>query len=379
MWRGFTSSAVLELSRSHTALSRVDVWHGGRPVYTLDVSGGSVEAEAGRPVFRNFSGTLVDPTGALSGGDVDDLLNPYDCELAPWRGVRTPAGDEYAPLGVFGLTGRLVDGDGSIRVTGQDRAMGYQGPMTGSLAIGSGTPVEAAIARLLATRQPGVTFAENWVTGFTVGPLLFEADIDVWAEAQTLARSVGGWLHHDRQGGLVFSSVLPETRTPVARYAAGEGTGLVRLSRQEDSDTIRNIVVVESTKTATGSIIRAEAADDDPFSPTYFRGRYGRRPKTITNQHVGSLAQAQQMAATELVRELGRSETGSLTVVADPRLDPLDVVAVHRPAAGLTDRGMVIASLETPLGVEDAMSIGLQRSILAQSGAVLEVPLAGVA
>lgn len=252
--------------------------------------------------------------------------------------------------------------------------MGYQGPMTGSLAIGAGTPIEAAIARLLAARNPGVTFSQNWVTGFTVGPLLFEADIDVWKEAQSLAKSVGGWLYHDRTGGLVFSSILPATRTPAKRYATGEATGLVSVTRQEDSDTIRNIVVVESAKTATGGVIRAVAEDLDAASPTYSRGRYGRRPKTITNEHIGSLAQAEQMAATELVRELGRSETASLTAVVDPRLDPLDVLVVNRPRSGLFNRGMVAVSVEIPLG-DGVMSIGLQKSVLAQDGTVLEVPI----
>ena len=379
MWTGFTDAALAELAGSHHAVARVDIWRAGRAVHTLDVVAGSTTAEAGRAVYRNLSCTLVDPTGGLTGGDVDDLLNPYDCELAPWRGVQYgPSArrvEEYAPLGVFALTGREVAGDGSIVVTGQDRAMGYQGPMVGSLAIGPGTPVETAITRLLARRNPGVTFARSWRTGFTCGPLLFNPEIDVWREAQSLARSVGGWLYHDRTGGLVFDSLLPSSSRPVARYSDTRGGRLIQLDRSEDSDTIRNVVIVKSTKTATGGVIRAVAEDTDPTSPTYAGGRYGRRPVTLTNQHVGSLEQAQQMAATELVRELGRSETVAMTVVPDPTRDPLDVVTVHRPRSGLVERGMVVAALETPVAATDPMPVRLQRSIIAQDGRVFDVPL----
>ncbi len=371
MWL-LSAAAQLQLSQSHTAVSKVEVLHSGRAVHTLDVVAGSVGAEAGRPVARNLSCTVVDPTGALSGADVDDLLNPYDCEVAPHRGVLVGVTAEYAPLGVFGLTGRSVAGDGSIQLTGQDRAMGYQGPMTGALAISGGTPVEDAIARLLATRRRGVQLS-TWRTGFTCGPLLYSPDIDVWAAAQELAKSVGGWLYHDRVGDLQFGPALPTTGRPVARYAESGGL-LLEVDRQEDSDSIHNVVVVTSAKTATGGMIRAVAADTDPTSPTFAGGRYGRRVKTITNQHVGSAEQAQQVAATELVRELGRSETVSITAVVDPTRDPHDIITVHRPRAGLVERGLAVASVDIPLGVREAMRIGCRRSILTRDGQVLDVP-----
>lgn len=372
MW--VPSQAALDtLSRSHTAVSRVDVLHGGRAVRTLSVVSGAVSAESGRAVFRNLSSCrIIDPTGEFSGGDIGDILSPYDCEVAPYRGVMLPGGAvELAPLGVFGLTSRSVNGDGSVTIAGQDRALKYQGSMTGSLAISRGTPVEQAIAKLLFTRNNALEM-NTWVTGFTCGPLLFNSDIDVWREAQVLAASVGGYLYHDRTGVVTFAPNLPTTGVPAARYAYGDGL-LLDATRTEDSDTIHNVVVVESSN-ANSTPIRVIAEDLDPSSQTYSRGKYGRRVVTKTNPHIYTTRQATQVAATELANELGRSETVAATVVVNPFLDPLDSLVLHHLDAGLNERGVVIASLSTPLSVKDSMSIGMRRSILTRDGQVIAAP-----
>lgn len=368
MW-SFTPAARAALAGEHTAVSRVDVWHGGAPSgVTLEVLGGSVSVDADRPVRRNLGARLVDPTGALSTGDVDDLLDPYECEIVPYRGVRTPAGDELAPQGVFGLTGRRVSDspDGLlIELTGQDRAMGYQGPMASALAIPAGTPLEVAVRRLLATRHPGVTL-RALATGITVGPLLYGPDVDVWAEAQRLATAAGARLFHDRTGEAVLARSGPASTTPTAALLEGGGL-LLDVQRTEDSDTVANIVVAESTDGA----IRAVAEDTNPTSPTYAGGRYGRRVVTVRNPHLHSVAQAQQLATARLVHELGRSETTALTAVPDPALDVEEIITVHRPRSGLRHRALLVATLDLPLAVTEPMRIGARRTILAADGAVL--------
>ena len=410
MW-GWSPEARSALSGGHTAVSRVDVWHAGKPVYTLAVVGGSVSVDADRPVRSNLSCRLVDPTGQLSRGAVGDLLNAYECEIAPYRGVRisttsttvsegfaanagfgsqpfgssgfggvestplflstTTVRDELAPLGVFGLTGRSVsDGrDGlTISLTGQDRAMGFQTPMSRALPINAGTPVEAAIQQLLGTVQSGLSLLAMR-TGFTVGPLLFQPDIDVWAEAQKLAQSVGARLFHDRTGQVVLAPAGAVSDRPVAAYAEGDGR-LLDVNRAEDSDTIKNVVRAEN---ADGSIA-VTVEDDDPTSPTYSRGRYGRRVFTFKNPYFGSVQQAKQAATTRLAYELGRSETVDFTAVPDPGLDVDEVVLVNRPRSGLTHRGLVLATLDIPLGASESMKVGCRQSRFAQDGRLLVDP-----
>lgn len=368
MW-DLAQDARAALAGGHTAVTRVDVWQSGFPVYTLAATGGRVTMTATGSVRANLNCTLTDPTGQLSRGDVDDLLNPYDCEIAPWRGVRVGGRDELAPLGVFRLTGRDVSDTGeglSISLAGQDRALTYQGPMASALAISGGTPVEAAVQRLLATRQPGLSML-TMSTGFTVGPLIFPAESDVWAEAQKLAESAGARLFHDRTGQPVLAQAGPVSDRPVARYAEGDGL-LLGLDRSEDSDTIKNVVVAENQD----GTIRVEVADVDPTSPTFSRGRYGRHPYVLKNPHITSMSQALRAATTRLAYELGRSETVAFTAVPDPCLDVDEVVTVHRPRAGLTDRGVVTASIVVPLSAKEPMQVTCRQSRLAQDGRVLD-------
>ena len=394
----------MALAGGHTAVSRVDVLQGGQPVYTLEVVSGVVSSDATRPVRANLACTLVDPTGALSTGDVEDLLDPYECEIAPWRGVQfavttaapvdvpnagfglqpfgisgfggldsstsytTRIETELAPLGIFALTSRAVsDGPNglTIQLTGQDRAMGYQVPMRTALAIPGATPVETAIAKLLAAANPK-THLLAMSTGQTVGPLLYAPDIDVWREAQDLAVSVGASLYHDRTGHCVLMPAAA-SRVPVASYGEGDGL-LLTVDRAEDSDTIRNVVIAESTN----GVIRAVVSDDDTSSPTYAGGKYGYRPVTLTNQHFSTVAMAQQAAAARLVYELGRTETTVITAVPDPGRDVGDVLTINRPRAGLTSRGVVVETLDMPLGADQPMKVGCRKSVLGPDGAVLE-------
>jgi hypothetical protein len=369
MWL-MSTAADTQLRGTHSAGGRVDILHAGKAVRSLTVNAGSVDAQADRPVMRNLSGTFADETGELSGSDIGDLLSPYDAELAAYRGVLVGNTVEWAPQGIFGITGKDVGDYNSIQITGQDRSMIYQGGMTGSLAIAGNTSVENAIHSLLVTRNVGLSM-RSYRTRYVCGPLLYDPDIDVWKEALDLAASAGGTLFHDRLGLLNFAPNVPIGRLPVRRFAQGDGI-LIDVTRSEDSDTIHNVVIVESTKTNNGAIIRGIAEDKNPSSPTYSRCRYGRRSITITNQHVSSIEQAVDVATTYLVRELGRTETGSFTAVVDPRLDPLDVVALHHPGKEYFDRAMVVQGITIPLRVKEAMSVSLRKSIITQNGQVLD-------
>jgi hypothetical protein len=230
--------------------------------------------------MRNLGATVIDPTGRLGGGDIDDLLSPYDCEVKPYRGVKTPAGWEWVPQGVFGLTARNVVGDGQVQLTGQDRAMIYQGGMPGQVAFNFGTPVEQAIQTLLNTRQPGLQM-NTWNTGYAVGPLLYQADIDVWNEAQKLAQSVGGWLWHDREGcctsrrwprGAHFGAPVHRRRRAAAeRQPQG---GLRHHPQRRGGAELQ-----QQTATGGALIISAMAADTDPTSPTYYKGATAPAPR----------------------------------------------------------------------------------------------------
>ncbi len=358
----------------HTVATKVEILHGGAWAYTLKATGGEVSTTSRSSVRASVDCALVDPTGALGRGDVGDLLNADECEIAPYRGVEHgPLGQrvkEYAPLGVFGLTGHELDDtpDGlTIRLTGQDRALIYQGQMLNALTIPRGTPIEIAVQMLLSTRNPGLTVL-SMRTGFTCGPLLYPSTTNVWDAARELAASVGGTLFHDRTGQCVFAMAGPQSDDPVASYSESAGQ-LTAVKKKVDTDTIFNVVIAESPD----GRIRAVASDLDPTSRTYAKGRYGSRPApTLVNQHFHSVDQAMQAAVARLDYELGRTETYSFAGPPDAGQYVEEVVTLYRPRLGLFHRGLVVDELDMPLQVGDGdgapMSVRCRSSRLARSG-----------
>ncbi|TKJ25214.1 hypothetical protein [Blastococcus sp. CCUG 61487] len=363
----------------HTVATKVDILHGGSWAYTLKAIGGEVSASAGSSVRASVGCTLVDPTGTLGKGDVGDLLNADECEIAPYRGVvfgpPRRREREYAPLGVFGLTSHELDDtpDGlTIRLTGQDRALIYQGQMLNALTVRAGTPIEVAIRMLLAARNPTVTLLAMR-TGFTCGPLLYPSTTNVWDAARELAASVGGILFHDRTGQAVFAMSGPQSDAPVAMYAEGTGR-LGKVTKKIDTDTIFNVVIAESPD----GRIRAVAQDLDPTSRTYARGRYGPRPApTLVNQHFHSVDQAMQAAVARLDYELGRTETATFTGPPDAGQYVDEAVVLHRPASGFHYRGVVVDELDMPLEVGDGdgaeMTVRCRSSRLARDGRMFPI------
>lgn len=71
-----------------------------------------------------------------------------------------------------------------LDLTGLDRAKKYQVPLPGPVTINAGTPVERAIRELLSRVNGGLRY-RPWITGRTVGPLLYEADAEAWDSALT--------------------------------------------------------------------------------------------------------------------------------------------------------------------------------------------------
>lgn len=368
MYRMTPAGAVL-LGESHTAAFRAQVLHGGKPVHELSILSGSVSAAANRPVHRNMSLTLGDPDGSLSRSDAGDLLSPYDAEVKPWSGVRLPSGAvDWVPDGVYRLTSSDVStsrGGLSIGVSGQDRASIYRVPLPGPVVVAANTSVEQAIGLLLSRVNAGFNWSP-WRTGTVVGPLLYDSDSEAWDAALTLAESVGGWLYHDRNGVPVLAPYAAATTKTTQRF----DRTLLTASRSENSEQIRNSVVMQSADTGPG-VIRVTVEDTDRDSDTYVLGAFGRRQVTVTNPHLGSVAQAQRAGMARLVQELGRSEAVSCTSLPDPQTDVGDAVIVNAPGAGVYARRVVVESVTRSYDAMSTMQVTARRSVVAPDGSDL--------
>jgi hypothetical protein len=77
-----SGAARQALAQSHTMASKLEVLHGGYPVYTLVPYSGTVNTAAGRSVMRNLGCTVIDPTGQLSGSESTTCSRPTTPAMA---------------------------------------------------------------------------------------------------------------------------------------------------------------------------------------------------------------------------------------------------------------------------------------------------------
>ena len=335
----------------------------GTEVATLDVTGGSVTADARRSQLRNGSVELA-PSADMTLAEAYDLLATPGLELALRRGFRLPDGSEVtAALGRFivdevayetSASGEQLAAtlsDLSARIARARWADPYQ--------VASGTALADALNAILADRWPDVSTvitSSNCPDTMTAG-CVFEAgsESDPWADAQALATAHGYALHFDTEGRAAVT-VVPDAASVSPRFTFARGATAIVTdeSRAVPMERIRNGVIATGEGTELETPCRGEAWDDDPASPTYRYGPFGQVPRFYSSPLLTTDAMCETAAQTLLRSMLGRSETLSWQHVVHPGLEPLDVVALE--AAAGTLRNYVLDALTIPLDVQTAMS-----------------------
>lgn len=102
------------------------------------------------------------------------------------------------------------------------------------------------------------------------------------------------------------------------------------------------------------SEVYAWATDDDPASPTYWDGPFGKRPRFYASPLLTSTQEAQDAAATILARYLGRHYTVDATTVQNPAVEPGDRVLLVVDGTPGTFR---LDEVKVPLAVGGAMGL----------------------
>ncbi len=186
-------------------------------------------------------------------------------------------------LGVFAIDDTDVDDSGddlTIRVAGMDRSarvIDARFESAGSIAVTDVASLEGAIATLIRQAYPDVAF--DFDDGAALGvPLVWEEAADRWAYAQDIARSLGKELFFDRDGALQLRPVvIAGSGTPSAALVEGDDGVLLSAGRSWSREGTFNrwIVTGESTDPAVPPA-RGEALDNNPLSPTYYYGPFGK-------------------------------------------------------------------------------------------------------
>jgi hypothetical protein len=120
--------------------------------------------------------------------------------------------------------------------------------------------------------------------------------------------------------------------TPVWSVAAGEGGVYVAAIRGMSVDGVFNAVHARGENTETDTTPVSDlVVDDDPGSPTYWGGPFGRRPTFHSSSTLISVA-ACTAAATLLLRSAkAPNATADISTLPNPALAPGDVIRVAYP------------------------------------------------
>lgn len=326
------------ITQTHLLASRVALVDTDGNQTTLDVLGGSVTLD-GTAATRGNCSIDVAPIPELVPDGPDDDLAPYGNELWIWRGITYPEGTvEEILLGKYRVDSTEASeaaGERTIQVSGLDRSSRIIEPGFETAGqVAATTTVEDAIEAIVTPIYPDCTF-DLADTGVELPLLTYQEADDVWQFCSDLASAAQCDLYFDAQGTLVMLQ-HPQLLDPDLIVAEGEGGSLLSASKRMDRADACNRVTV-SGESSGNDPAYGEAHDDDPASPTYWKGPFGTVTFRWSSEYVTSDDQAEAVAANILRQKLGISKSISFDALTDPRLEPNDVVQLKRESLGINE------------------------------------------
>jgi hypothetical protein len=276
--------------------------------------------------------------------------------------------EEIVPLGAFMLSKAevkdSVGGSPSISLDGYDFSRRVQrDKFTDTYTVDQGTNISDAIQTILQRTFPGVDYDLATTTMTANSPIVYDANSDPWQACQDLAASAGFEVFFDVNGNVKLAppADINHLPAPVFSYIEGQGCTMLDLSNTFTDDPGYNGVVL--TGEAAGDDtppVRSIVWDDEPSSPTYYKGPYGAVPMFVTDSTVTTQADADTAAAAQLNLVLGFSSQLSISTTVNPALDANDVVQIQRERSGVNDK-YAIDTLTIPMRANTAASIGLRQ------------------
>lgn len=326
--------------------------------FDLPIEAGSVNLDAAAASRAALSLTVpVEEGSPLIPAAEGDPLAPYGNEIAAVYGIVTPDGiSEQVQLGVFRIDEVALDDSGDelrVEVSGLDRsAIVIDAVFEEAGTVAAGTNALQMAALVVASAYPEASF--DFVSSSVTLPLLsYEKGDDRWDFASGCAEAAGCVLYFDANGVCV-ARPFPETDAADLVIAEGEGGILLAANKQWGRENACNRVVT-SGENPSGDPVFGEAIDDDPASPTFYDGPFGKVTFTYDSEYITTDEQAQQVAETILAQRRGTGYVVGFEALVNPALEPYDVIQVRRERIGV-DELHVLDSLQIPLDGEGSMS-----------------------
>ncbi|MFJ6239596.1 DUF5047 domain-containing protein [Streptomyces griseus] len=353
------------LALPHTPYTEVQLHAGDGTVRLLDHVGGSVTANRGSAVRRTCQVTV--PDTSLIPIRPEGQMVIYGARLRILRGITFPDGiTEKVPLGEFRVDS--VEGDpdyGPVTINGSGleaivAADAFLSPHT----TRGGTSAVSAITNLIRAAIPDAVIV-NSAADATLGTTTWNAQGDRWAAIKACATAIGAEVYADADGQFIISELPDLATAPIAwTVDAGEGGVLIGANRGYSRDGMYNLVVASGENTEDNiPPVSATALDDDPTSPTYVYGPFGRVPRFYSSSLLTNPGQCATAAAKILRDAVKPAATVTIEAAPNPCLEPGDVLRVtyqsgerelHQIQSLTIDLGLGSTTFETIGGREDS-------------------------
>jgi hypothetical protein len=324
------SARFLEtLVQSHTPVCEAHLFLTDGRVELLDVVDGSVTVDRSQQCRRTCSMTVPDP--ALIPRTPADKLSVYGARLRISRGVQVGAYRELVPVGVFRIDS--VEGDvddGPVTIQGRSLECVVSDDKFTAPYRASGTAVGAITALIQRTIPDAAVTTASTVMDAAIGARTFDVEGDPWEAVTELAAALGAEVYCDADGTFVISD-LPDllTTPPAWTVSVGDGGAYISAARGMTADGVFNGVLARGENTESNTApVSALVVDSDSGSPTYWDGPFGHRPMFYSSSTLITTAQCTAAASLKLRAAQAPNATASLTAMANPALEPGDVLRV---------------------------------------------------
>lgn len=319
------------LRQSHVMRTKIDVYQAGHLVYEdLPISEGNV--------------TLDDTAIRTSGNITLHLENVHPIEqhrlLFPGntytveRGIVFPDGsEELIRLGTLLLVDTRVDDSGggyNIRIEAKDFAHEVsRNKLPTATVVPAGTNTVEAISSLLYDFAPWV-IQEFVASNQTCSKLVLTEGADIWAACLKLANTIGFELFFDPYGICKLQPSIIDLANPCEIYRDDADSVFMYINLGYSEGAALSQLTVTGESTDNAAPLAYTAIDNDPGSPTYVEGQFGRRSRTIVSSQVANTEQAAAYAEKELSKAKGIPVNLQLLNIVNPALELGDVIRIER-------------------------------------------------
>lgn len=316
------------MSRSHSAVTRVELWSRGEYVADLPVLGGSVSEKRVTGVRASVS-LLLDPSP-----QVYRWLKLPAVEVRPYSGLSWGTSEFLCPLGRFPLLPPKLDlplPSGGLQVDSDDawRFM-VQYKLPWAWVSYPGTVVHAAIRLVqdIGLPDPIVTATST----MELPTQVWDKDKSAHDIMDSLMSAIGGEAFFNRDGRMVIQD---RVNTPGAPLVDGDGGTVGAVSTTEDWSEVYNEVWVGTSNNDTFFFPEFDMIRD-PLHPAYKDNGLGRKSFTFYSPLFTEAAQAAAAAPALLARKSEAALGWNVTAVQDVSRMPGDVGLVSTELGQVT-------------------------------------------